>query len=115
FPLSASLHSPPDPANAPQGGFSYVYLVQDTSTAETFALKKIRCPFGAESLATAMREVESYRLFAHVPQIIRMVDYSVTTDRGGGDDGSKTVYVLLPYYKRGNLQDVINANVVNNS
>lgn len=61
-----------------------------------------------------MREVEAYRLFAHVPQIIRMVDYSVATDRGA-DDGAKTVYVLLPYYKRGNLQDVINANVVNNA
>lgn len=59
-----------------------------------------------------MREVEAYRLFAHVPNIIRMVDYSVATDRGGSDEGSKTVYVLLPYYKRGNLQDVINANVV---
>lgn len=62
-----------------------------------------------------MREVEAYRLFAHVPQIIRMVDYSVATDRGGADEGSKTVYVLLPYYKRGNLQDVINANVVNSA
>lgn len=104
---------PPRLTNAhSQGGFSYVYLVQDTATSETLALKKIRCPFGAESLATAMREVEAYRLFSHVPNIIRMVDYSVSTDRGGSDEGSKTVYVLLPYYKRGNLQDVINANVV---
>lgn len=110
------MTSPLANAHTKQGGFSYVYLVQDTATSESLALKKISCPFGAESLATAMREVESYRLFAHVPQIIRMVDYSVATDRGGADDGGgKTVYVLLPYYKRGNLQDVINANVVNSA
>lgn len=28
-------------------------------------------------------------------------------------DGSKTVYIFLPYYKRGNLQDNINANNLN--
>lgn len=61
-----------------------------------------------------MREVEAYRLFAHVPQIIRMVDHAVAADRGG-DEGARTVYVLLPYYRRGNLQDVINANVVNSA
>jgi serine/threonine kinase 16 len=99
---------------APQGGFSYVYLVQDTSNSETFALKKIRCPFGAESVAQAMKEVEAYRLFAHTPGIIHSVDYSIATERGG-EEGSKTVYVLLPYYKRGNLQDIINANLVNHS
>ena len=90
--------------------------MQDTNTSETFALKKIRCPFGAESVSNAMKEVEAYRLFAHVPGIIHMVDYSISTDRGGGsDEASKTVYVLLPYYRRGNLQDMINANVVNNA
>ncbi|KAL1841291.1 hypothetical protein VTJ49DRAFT_7236 [Mycothermus thermophilus] len=97
-----------------EGGFSYVYLVQDTSTSELFALKKIRCPFGAESVAQAMKEVEAYKLFAHSPGIIHCVDYSIATERGGGDD-SKTVYVLLPYYRRGNLQDMINANLVNHS
>lgn len=31
------------------------------------------------------------------------------TDR----NGTKTVYIFLPYYKRGNLQDNINANNIN--
>ncbi|KAL2270138.1 hypothetical protein VTJ83DRAFT_2322 [Remersonia thermophila] len=97
-----------------EGGFSYVYLVQDTSTSELFALKKIRCPFGAESVAQAMKEVEAYKLFSHSPGIIHCVDYAIATERGGGDD-SKTVYVLLPYYRRGNLQDMINANLVNHA
>lgn len=59
-----------------------------------------------------MREVDAYRLFAHVPTIISAVDHSVATERGA-DEATKTVYVLLPYYKRGNLQDMINANLVN--
>ncbi|EFY92796.1 serine/threonine protein kinase, putative [Metarhizium acridum CQMa 102] len=95
-----------------EGGFSYVYLVEDAATHELFALKKIRCPFGAESVQQAMREVDAYRLFAHIPTIISAVDHAVATERGA-DEATKTVYVLLPYYRRGNLQDMINANLVN--
>jgi serine/threonine kinase 16 len=96
-----------------EGGFSYVYLVQDTSTSELFALKKIRCPFGAESVQQAMHEVEAYKTFAHSEAIIHSVDYAIASERN--DPESKTVYVLLPYYKRGNLQDIINANLVNHT
>lgn len=61
-----------------------------------------------------MKEVEAYKIFGSTPGIIHSVDYSIATERGGGEE-SKTVYVLLPYYKRGNLQDMINANLVNHS
>jgi serine/threonine kinase 16 len=99
-----------------QGGFSYVYLVQDTATSELFALKKIRCPFGAESVAQAMKEVEAYRLFARAPGIIHSADYAIATERSAGSEpGAKTVYVVLPYLRRGNLQDMINANLVNHT
>ena len=60
-----------------------------------------------------MKEVEAYRLFAGSPGVIHSVDYSISSDRG--DPSSKTVYVLLPYYRRGNLQDLINANLVNHT
>jgi serine/threonine kinase 16 len=78
-----------------------------------YALKKVRCPFGQESVAQAMKEVEAYALFAPHPNIIRSIDYSVVADRS--DPGAKTVYILLPYYRRGNLQDIINANLVNHT
>jgi serine/threonine kinase 16 len=97
----------------PQGGFSYVYLVQDTSSEAQYALKKIRCPFGQESVALAMKEVEAYALFSPHRNIIASVDYCVASDRS--DPGAKTVYILLPYYRRGNLQDIINANLVNHT
>ncbi|KAE8146838.1 serine/threonine protein kinase [Aspergillus avenaceus] len=104
-----------------EGGFSYVYLVQDKSTSELFALKKIRCPFGQESVSQALKEVEAYNLFVSQSNIIHSIDHSVSTESGskfrsdGGEAGSKTVYILLPYYQRGNLQDAINANLVNHT
>lgn len=61
-----------------------------------------------------MHEVDAYRLFAHVPGIIPAYDHAVTTERGA-DEATKTVYILLPYYRRGNLQDMINANLVNHT
>jgi serine/threonine kinase 16 len=60
-----------------------------------------------------MKEVEAYALFAPHPNIIHSIDYSVASDRS--DPSAKTVYILLPYYRRGNLQDIINANLVNNT
>ncbi|KAI5844311.1 kinase-like domain-containing protein [Tricharina praecox] len=108
-----------------EGGFSYVYLVRSTSSGSIYALKKIRCPFGRESVSLAVREAESYRQFSH-PNLIASVDYAVVTSsgRGGatvvgsdgeGDQAEKTVYILLPYYRRGNLQDAVNANLVNHT
>ena len=61
-----------------------------------------------------MKEVEAYKLFSNSPGIIHSVDYSIASERGS-DEQSKTVYVLLPYYRRGNLQDMINANLVNHT
>ncbi|KAJ5157630.1 uncharacterized protein N7482_008730 [Penicillium canariense] len=104
-----------------EGGFSYVYLVQDKASSELFALKKIRCPFGQESVSQALKEVEAYSLFTSHDNIIHSIDHCVSTESGskfrsdGGDPGSKTVYILLPYYQRGNLQDAINANLVNHT
>ena len=98
-----------------KGGFSYVYLVQDTSASQLYALKKIRCPFGQESVSLAMKEVEAYTLFTPHPNIITSIDYSVQSAKDKSDPGSKTVYILLPYYRRGNLQDAINANLINHT
>ncbi|RDB25751.1 Serine/threonine-protein kinase ENV7 [Hypsizygus marmoreus] len=92
-----------------EGGFAFVYLAQDEHSGRQFALKKIRCPTGSEGVKVAMREVEAYRRFKH-PNIIRILDSAVVQDPEG--DG-KIVYLFLPLYRRGNLQDAINANVVN--
>lgn len=113
-----------------EGGFSYVYLVQSISDpSKLYALKKIRCPFGQESVSQALKEVEAYSLFKGCEGgefIIEAVGHEVR-DEGGkggvsgignegeGRAGNKTVYILLPYYQKGNLQDAINANLVNHT
>ncbi|KAG0346728.1 hypothetical protein BG004_000976 [Podila humilis] len=89
-----------------EGGFSFVYLVQDMATGGLYALKKIRCPFGSECVQDAMKEAEMYRTFQH-ENVIKVVDTCVVSDK----DGSKIVYIFLPYYKRGNLLDAISANL----
>ncbi|KAL9551649.1 hypothetical protein MBANPS3_004163 [Mucor bainieri] len=90
-----------------EGGFSFVYLAQDGS-GNQYAMKKIRCTLGTEEADLAQREVDIYQLFNH-KNIIKMVDSSTITE----PDGSKTIYIFLPYYKRGNLQDAINKNNMN--
>ncbi|KAF9511833.1 hypothetical protein BS47DRAFT_1467771, partial [Hydnum rufescens UP504] len=92
-----------------EGGFSFVYLAQDADSGRQFALKKIRCPTGREGVKEAMREVEAYRRFRH-PNIIRILDSAVVQDRDGE---GQIVYLFLPFYRRGNLQDVMNSNSVN--
>ncbi|KAF9813515.1 hypothetical protein IEO21_05552 [Rhodonia placenta] len=92
-----------------EGGFSFVYLAEDETSGRQFALKKIRCPGGQEDVRQAMREVEAYRRFKH-PNIIRILDSAVVQDPNG--DG-QVVYLFLPLYKRGNLQDAINGNSIN--
>ncbi|KAM0748389.1 Pkinase-domain-containing protein [Meredithblackwellia eburnea MCA 4105] len=93
-----------------EGGFSYVYLAQDTTSLRLFALKKIRCPLGSDSVREALKEVEAYKRFRH-PNIIRCLDSSVVQDDQG--EGGKVIYLFLPYYKNGTVQHVISSNVVN--
>jgi serine/threonine kinase 16 len=64
-------------------------------------------------VSQALKEVEAYKLFAPHPNIIPSIDHSVASDKY--DESAKTVYILLPYYRRGNLQDMINANLVNHT
>lgn len=51
-------------------GFSLVYLVQDIVTGRLYALKRIYCQDGNESVAEALKEAELYRMFDH-PNIIK--------------------------------------------
>ncbi|KAF8307335.1 Pkinase-domain-containing protein [Clavulina sp. PMI_390] len=92
-----------------EGGFSFVYLAQDAESGRELALKKIRCPTGSEGVKEAMREVEAYRRFRH-PNIIHILESFVVQDPDG--DG-QIVYLLLPLYRRGNLQDIMNSNSIN--
>ena len=114
-----------------EGGFSFVYLVKDQNSGRLFALKKIRCSsYGADSFQEAMKEIEATKRFRS-PHIIPIYDSCVVQDDAGsgtlfgnlpsgdpdgaggrGGDGGKVIYLFLPFYEKGNLQDAINAHVV---
>ncbi|GAA94070.1 uncharacterized protein L969DRAFT_45043 [Mixia osmundae IAM 14324] len=91
-----------------EGGFAFVYLAEDTSSGRQFALKKIRCQ-SSEGYRIAMKEVEAYKRFRH-PYCIRCLDSCVIQDEEG-----QVIYLFLPFYKRGNLQDAINDHVTSGS
>lgn len=97
-----------------EGGFSYVYLVSHKSNNNSlYALKKIRCPHGSndDTFKNATKEVKNYHRFAQLksPYIIQTIDETIINE----SDGSKTIYILLPYFQK-SLQDIINSNVLNN-
>jgi len=121
-----------------EGGFSLVYLVRDAQTGAEYALKKvgacrradtltcqIRCQHGAESLRMALAEIDAMRRFRG-PHVIRLVDSCVMQEDDAGsrvlgnvpthDEESaragRVVYLVLPYFRRGNVQDAINAHVI---
>ncbi|EDN06150.1 conserved hypothetical protein [Histoplasma mississippiense (nom. inval.)] len=84
-----------------EGGFSYVYLVQDKNTSELFALKKIRCPFvrndaeAADTEAAASRGRPARRVSRrdsddteHEP----LMDGEVTISQEGVDEGDFRPY-----------------------
>lgn len=100
-----------------EGGFSYVYLVSkgnSNANSSLYALKRIRCPFGGggndESFKMALKEIRNYHRFTNskTPYIIQSIDESIIDEL----DGSKTIYILLPYFEY-SLQDIINKNVLN--
>lgn len=89
-----------------------MYLVLDSKNpAALYALKKVRCPFGAndESFRTGKRELENYARFApsKCPYIILPIDELVVNE----PDGLISVYVVLPYFEK-SLQDVVNQLVL---
>lgn len=98
--------------------FTYMVTVQDASnsvlTGQNFdttrlVLKQIICPFGnIESVSDALTEIGNYKSY-NSKYIIKYVDSEVLQS----NDGSKTVMILLPYYPRGSLKDLININILN--
>ncbi|KAK6201217.1 serine/threonine protein kinase [Scheffersomyces amazonensis] len=95
-----------------EGGFSYVYLVKSNNDNAPYAIKKIRCPFGSndESYKNSIKEIKNYHRFVKfgTPYIIQSIEEVIINE----PDGSKSIYILLPYFEK-SLQDIINNLVLN--
>lgn len=71
--------------------------------------EQIRCSYGSDSFREALKEVDATKRFRS-PNIIRIFDSAVVQEGEG-----KIIYIFLPYYSKGNVQDAINAHVVRGS
>jgi serine/threonine protein kinase len=86
-----------------EGAFSVVLKVKDINDGKSYAVKKMLLQ-SAENVSMANLEVDSLKRFHH-PHIIRLLDV-VTC--GEGNHNLRVMYLLLPYYHRGNLRDALN-------
>ncbi|XP_049846268.1 serine/threonine-protein kinase 16 [Schistocerca gregaria] len=85
------------------GGFSSIYLVQDSKSHRLCVLKKIVC-HAKEDQMKALQEVAYYGLIKH-PNVIECLDSGVSGEADAFSNYTSEVYILLPYYKRGTLAD----------
>lgn len=82
-----------------EGGYSFVYLVKETSTGELYALKKVRCEL-PDQIKMLKQEILAHGKVKS-DFVLPLVDSKV-------DSGQKTFgYLLLPYYGNGTVQDLI--------
>ncbi|KAJ2742011.1 Serine/threonine-protein kinase env7 [Coemansia sp. BCRC 34490] len=90
-----------------EGGFSTVYLVENTATREQFAMKRMVCPkSGSDLLAMARREVAAYGRFRHA-NIVRLVGHSEEAVVVRGSATVVVVRMVFPLFRRGSLADAV--------
>lgn len=90
-----------------EGGFSYVDLVEESSTRKLFALKRLTC-HSKEEENVALQEVEIMRRISH-PNVVPLVGHMVVQvgHHSKTMDIVSEVFIVMPYYSRGSLQDLI--------
>lgn len=84
-----------------EGGFSVVYLVENTRTRKRFAVKKIIC-HGRDDQKAALHEIEYHKMLDH-PNVIRCIDSVVIGNPDPVLNSTSEVLLLLPYYPKGTL------------
>ncbi|XP_054713558.1 serine/threonine-protein kinase 16-like [Uloborus diversus] len=94
-------------------GFSIVDLVQDQKSHRFYALKRIPC-HSKEDERNAMKEAEYHNMFNH-PNIIECIDVALAERYDGLNPNKSEVRLLLPYYRKGTLQDELTVRAKNKS
>ncbi|XP_037052238.1 probable serine/threonine-protein kinase DDB_G0291350 [Bradysia coprophila] len=92
--------------NIATGGFSMIDLVENNTTRTKFALKRITC-HSIDDQDIALKEIE---LMSRInsENVIRVIDHAVTGQADIVVNATSEVYIVLPYYKNGSLQDHLN-------
>jgi len=91
-----------------EGGFSYIQLAEDLKTKQHYAIKRLLAQ-ETDQVTLIKDEIKCYKLFAS-PHIIPLLDYSIVRHKDVTE-----INLLLPYYKRGSLHDLISRRLQLNS
>lgn len=105
FPVSriSVSHSSSSSRQIGEGAFSVVLKVKDINDGKSYAVKKMLLQ-SPENVTMANLEVDSLKRFKH-PNIVQLLDVVTCVE---GNNNLRVMYLLLPYYQRGNLRDVLN-------
>ncbi|KAG1461898.1 hypothetical protein G6F46_004674 [Rhizopus delemar] len=89
-----------------------IAVVENVSSRQRFALKKIRCSTGDhKAISDVMHEIDMYRLFDNNENIIKLKDKHIITEK----DGTKSIYLFFPYYKICFALQELHGHAVNNA
>lgn len=90
-----------------EGGFSLIDLVEDARTHQLYALKRITC-HGKIDERVANWEIEVMKSFKHV-NLVPLVESGTVTAGYHVQSGDPIteVLIVMPYYKRGSIQEKI--------
>lgn len=80
--------------------------MENSSTKRKYALKRITC-HSIEDQKIALREIELTRSIKH-PNIVEIIDFELKGDADIVINTVSHVYILLPLFKHGSLQDHLN-------
>lgn len=80
--------------------------MENSSTKRKYALKRITC-HSIEDQKIALREIELTRSIKH-PNIVEIIDFELKGDADIVINTISHVYILLPLFKHGSLQDHLN-------
>lgn len=94
-----------------EGGFSLIDLVEDAHTHKLYALKRITC-HGKEDERVANQEIDIMKTFKH-PNIVPLEESGTITAGYHVQSGDPIteVLIVMPFYKRGSIQERINSLV----
>lgn len=95
-----------------EGGFSYVDLVEDICTHKMYAVKRINADTDEDEIK-ALKEVEYYCNINH-PNIISCVGWVKKEASCTGSAVGAEVLIVLPFYKRGTLQEELTRRSIQN-
>ncbi|KAJ3299877.1 hypothetical protein HK104_006425 [Borealophlyctis nickersoniae] len=89
-----------------EGGFAHVYVVLVGSEQAPAVLKRVACP-DEEGVENLKREILFLKQLSGHKNIVRYMDSSVQTLRGGGFE----VFILMEYCAGGHLVDFLNTRL----